>query len=122
MSEQPSLTADQLHILQHSLGVDEREEKRCPYRNHYVAAEGQTELEQLVALGMMTPGRAVGWMDPDDRVYRVTEAGRAVALAALPPVPKRTRSQARYRRYMRVADLMSFREFMDAEREETRRA
>lgn len=101
-------TAEQIEILQHSLGIDR--EKRSPWRNYYCDEAGAPQLEALVSLGLMSHGRAV---NESQRYYHVTAAGVAVAVDAL-PAPY-SRSKQRYRRFLSVSDVMpdlTFRDFL----------
>jgi hypothetical protein len=115
MSDQTKpLTADQVHTLQHALGLDR--DRREPWRNYYCATFADPALEALVELGMMKRGRPLN--QGESRYYHVTPAGEAVARAGLPP--KRTRSEARYLCYLHVSDVMpdlTFREFLRMEAE-----
>lgn len=111
---QEGMTTEQIHTLQHSLGIDR--DKRVPWRNHYCAEDGAPTLEALVALGLMVHGRYIN--DERDRIYHVTPEGTAVAIAALPE--PRTRSQRRYLRFLSASDAYSgltFREFLRMEKE-----
>lgn len=90
---------EQIDLLQHSLGIDE--DCRQPCRNLFVAGPGhhdQTDLQQLVALGLMVQSPTPGFLDPTDEVFRVTEAGRELALRELPePTPPAKKHE--YRQY-----------------------
>lgn len=93
-------TANQLGLLHHTLGVNP--ERREPYRNHFVAGRGHSDLpdlEALVSAGMMARGAKPGFLAADDIVFRVTDAGRAYALENLPPAPP-PRKQSRYEDYL----------------------
>ncbi len=88
------MLADPLaEVLMHALGLDER--RRAPWRNYYVVGEHRADrVAQLVALGFMQPTVRPGFIPESDRVYHVTDAGRAEAIAAndrLNP-PRRRRS------------------------------
>lgn len=103
-----------IHILQHSLGVDQygRGEQ---YRNHFVTGEGSKDYPTCVlavALGLMTmrPGTA---LTGGDDLFLVTPAGRQCMADNSPAPPKLTCSQRRYRAYLE-ADWFpgSFREWI----------
>lgn len=104
------LTADHVHILQHSLGLDR--DHRDPWRNYYAAEDGDPALEALVSLDLMTRGRLL----PDGqglRYYHVTDVGIGAALARLPP--RRSRASQRFRRFLNARDAMpdlTFRDFL----------
>jgi hypothetical protein len=116
VSEVKTLTPQLLHILQHSLGVDEYGQGP-QYRNHFVTEpkgkDGQWCLE-LVEMGYMKDHgaqRIAGNM----HCYTVTPEGvDAVALQSpvRPPKPKLTRSQQNYQRYLDCETSDSFAEFM----------
>lgn len=100
-----------LHILQHSLGVDQYGQGR-QYRNHYCGDGDQCR--KLVDLGYMIEHRA-SELSGGDPVFTVTSAGKdAVVLEspAPPVVPKLTRSQRRYREFLRADYGGSFAEFL----------
>lgn len=110
-------------ILRHALGITE-DDDRDPWRNHYVTDANDKDCEELVSLGLLRePGRRASFLSDDDRVYLVTDEGKAVALRlraeARGKRPKPTRSQARYQQWMEIADAinMPFGEFLRRERE-----
>lgn len=91
-----NVTPEQLHILQHSLGVDEYGQGNM-YRNHYV---GDCEsCRPLVSLGLMTEHPA-SELTGGDPLFRVTEAGKKAMIEASPKPPKLTRGQKRYREFL----------------------
>jgi len=103
------LSGHQLHILQHSLGVDKHGQGN-QYRNHFCTGPGSddfAECNQLVALGMMKdhgPSATAGGM----HYFQVTAKGiDAVALQS-PPPPKLSRGQLRYREFLRSELNMRF--------------
>lgn len=98
-----------LHILQHSLGVDQYGQGD-QYRNHFVTGEGSTDhpiCNDLVERGLMTVRRdsqMCGGMD----IFHVTDAGKRWMAANSPPPPKLTKGQERYRRYLAADSSLSF--------------
>ena len=103
------MTKSQLDILQHALGVDKYGRGEM-YRNHFCAGgDDEATCRELVALGYMTTFT---------RSYlpyyncTVTEAGNAEMLAASHKLPKLTRSQERYRRFLNADTGQSFREWL----------
>jgi hypothetical protein len=104
------VTPDQLHILQHSLGLDQFGQGRM-FRNHYV---GDPEAcRPLVTLGFMTEQRA-SELTGGDPWFRVTDSGKAAMLAESPKPPKLTRSQLRYRQFLDADSGMKFHEWLKA--------
>ena len=105
-------SAEQVHILRHSLGLTYGD---TIYRNHFVTGEGSDDHPHCMALveaGLMRrtePNAATGGMD----LFRVTEAGKAVAVAHS---PKLTRGQRRYREWLDVSDVtgLSFGDWLKA--------
>lgn len=86
------VTTRQIGLLHHTLGLNER--TREPYRNHFVVGPGHHDMPDLLALeaaGLMERARRPGFLDGGDIVFRVTDAGIARALAALPAPRKRSR-------------------------------
>lgn len=103
------LTKEQLHILQHSLGVDEFG-RGTMYRNRYVC-DSNPEMEALVSLGFMVDRGAqpiAGGM----HCYQVTAAGKVVMREQSPRPPKLTRSQLRYRAFLNADIGCTFIEYL----------
>lgn len=98
-----NLETDLLHILQHSLGLDQYGEGRR-YRNHFVTdstSDDGRKCEQLCALGYMTAHGSLGELSGGMNTYSLTPAGiDAVALQS-PAPPRLTHSQQRYRSFLR---------------------
>lgn len=110
-----TLDSCQLDVLHHTLGVTP--ERREPYRNHYVAGGGhhyQHILLQLVTAGFMAEAPAPRFLAEGDKVYRVTDAGRALALDLLPAPPK----LSRYDEYLHSEYSESFAEWLGIVRPE----
>ena len=107
-----------LHILQHSLGLDQYGAGR-QYRNHFVTGEGSDDFplcRELVAEGLMTE-RAGNALSGGSPVFFVTRAGIdfvAKNSPAKPPEKKLTRSQRRYREGLRADCGLSFAERIGA--------
>lgn len=102
-------TKHQIGLLQHALGINEN--RREPYRNYFLASGGHSDLadlESLVIAGLMTFRAAPSFCAEGDVVYHVTDAGRAIALAALPAPKKRTR----YDEYLAADTCQSFAEWL----------
>ncbi|MDR3444726.1 hypothetical protein [Dyella sp.] len=108
--------SDGLHILQHSLGVNQYGQG-AQYRNHFVTGEGSKDHRacmELVAQGLMTK-RSGSQLSGGDDVFFVTPAGIdhvALKSPAPPPEPKLTRSQKRYRDWIRADTGLSFAEWL----------
>jgi hypothetical protein len=100
---------DQLQILQHALGVDQYGRGEM-YRNHFCAGGKDEQVcRELVAMGYMTT------FERSHLPYyncQVTEAGRRAMLAESPKPPRLTRSQLRYREYLKADTGLSFREWL----------
>lgn len=101
-----------LHILQHSLGVDEYGQGN-QYRNHYCAGGADIELcRELVICGYMNEHASkipIG----DSVFFTVTDSGKLAMSELSPAPPKLTRSQKRYQRYLEYGDgFDSFRDFL----------
>jgi hypothetical protein len=103
------LTARQLEILQHALGVDEYGRGQM-YRNHFCAGGSDEDVcRELVALGFMeTFSRS--WLPYYNCI--VTAAGRSAMLAQSPTPPRLTRAQERYQRFLRADSGVSFGEWL----------
>jgi len=113
------LSVEQLHILQHSLGLDEYG-RGTFYRNRYVVGpgcDGYTDCRALVDLGFMVehPPRALfGGMS----CFCVTDEGRAACVLQSPRPPKASRGRRRYHEWLRVSDVsdITFGEWMKGKR------
>lgn len=104
-----NLTDNELHILRHSLGIDDAGNWKI-YRNRYVS-DPDNDLKQLVAIGLLHDHGAMevyGSM----HAYSVTEAGRAVVIESMPRPERLTRSQRRYRDYLTSDCGLSFSEYL----------
>jgi hypothetical protein len=104
----------ELHILQHSLGVDEygRGEQ---YRNHFATGEGTTDwpaCNELVQKGLMDVRRNHQLSAGMD-CFWVTDAGKAYVAEHSPKPPKISRAKERYKRYLEYGDgFDNFRHFL----------
>lgn len=118
-----TLNARHLHVLQHSLGLDEHGRTStgalCPaetYRNRFVTDDDSDDGALCLALvdaGLMVRHgrRAIfGGMSG----FAVTDAGRAYVREHSPPPPKMSRSRRRYLEWLRIADVsgLSFGDFL----------
>jgi hypothetical protein len=104
------MTARQLEILQHALGVDQYGQGRM-YRNHFCAGGGNVQTcQELISLGYMRRV-ATTTVFPDFNC-RVTDEGRVAVLRESPKPPKLTRSQERYRRFLKADTGCSFIEWL----------
>lgn len=89
------VTARQLDVLQHSLGVDKYGRGEM-YRNHFCAGgDDEPTCRELVALGLMQQHRTTETFPYFN--CSVTEEGKRVVREESPKPPKLTRSQKRYR-------------------------
>jgi len=109
------MSPEQLHILQHSLGVDQYGRGQM-YRDHFVTGEGSADhpiCMFLVERGDMVRYPSVdlyGGMD----LFRVTQQGRESVMAFSPASPKLSRSQKRYADYLEADSSLSFGEWLKA--------
>lgn len=126
------MNAEQLHIVQHSLGCDEFGRSTTPmryendgcfgyYRNRFVTdpkSEDGQQCEELRRLGFMhSHGEQAlaGGMT----CYSVTLEGVSAMVQHSPKPPKLTRSQQRFARYRACADCFeNFRAFLRYEAHE----
>lgn len=116
-----TLTNEQLHILQHALGVDQYGQGLM-YRNHFCAgADDEPICRSLVAAGLM---RVFAPNASPLPYYNctVTEAGKQAVREQSPKPPKLTRGQKRYREYLDADSGMSFMAWLKASREYERGA
>jgi len=103
-----------LHILQHSLGVDQYGQGN-QYRNHFAASSGDKDFDRcqrLVEMGFMANlGQREIWGDL--HCFIVTPAGVEAVAVESPRPPKLSRGQKRYREYLKIADCFeNFRDFL----------
>lgn len=105
-----------LHILQHSLGVNEYGEGR-QFRNHFVTGPDSSDFDDCVALvaeGLMKD-RGASVLTGGDSCFVVTPQGVdyvALNSPAAPTPPKRTRGQRRYMAYLAAECGESFGEWL----------
>ena len=102
-----------LHILQHSLGLDQYGQGKR-YRNHFCTGPGSfdyTTCRDLVAAGFMEE-RSGNDLTGGDSLFIVTVAGVEFVERHSPPSPKLTRSQKRYRAWLRADSGLSFSEWL----------
>lgn len=100
-----------IDLMQHALGVSER--NRESYRNYFLASKDSPDdlaWQALVANGLAKAEKAPEW-SCGDVVYRVTKAGKTVAISALPEPKKRTR----YDEYLHSEVCESFAEWLGIE-------
>jgi len=108
-TERADAAARQLHILQHSLGVDQYG-RGSQYRSHFVTGAESDDHADCMALfeaGLMRRRANVemyGGMD----AFFVTDEGRAFVAANSPPPPKLTRGQRRYQAWLDADCNLSF--------------
>jgi len=106
----------ELHILQHSLGVDQFG-RGHRYRKHFVTGEGSLDHPACISLtekGLMVRRDGSPLTGGDD-LFLVTPAGERHVTdhsPSPPPKPKLTRSQLRYARYLDADSGLSFGEWL----------
>lgn len=104
------MTARQLEVLQHCLGADKHGQRRGD-RNWFGAGLGDESVcRELVALGYMQEHQR-NEIYPYYNVSATREGINAMHEQS-EPAPKLTRSQQRYRRFMRHDSGLSFREWL----------
>lgn len=102
-----------LHILQHSLGLDEYG-RGTFYRNHFVTGEGSKDHADCMALvdaGYMGIRKNHPLAGGDDAFW-VTEDGKRAIREHSPKPPKLTRGQQRYQAWLDYDGGMSFIEYL----------
>jgi hypothetical protein len=108
------LREELLHILQHSLGLDEHGQGRA-YRNHFVtdgeSADGRM-CRDLVALGFMDEHAPRSALTGEMPWFTVTPLGESAVRTQSPPPPKLTAGQKRYKRFLREDSSQSFGEWL----------
>jgi hypothetical protein len=101
-----------LHILQHSLGIDQYGQGR-QYRNHFVTGPGSKDWDDcraLVEAGLMVE-RLGNILSGGDSIFVVTPAGIEHVAMNSPKPPRVSRSQKRYQRFREYGD--GFSSFLD---------
>jgi len=112
------LTANELHILQHSLGVDQYGQGQM-YRNHFCAGEDdEPACRALVAKGFMKQHATTAMLPYFN--CNVTDEGKRVMKERSPKAPILTRSQKRYREFLDADSGVSFREWLGWRKSEPR--
>jgi len=112
------MNSEQLHVLQHALGVDQHGQGQM-YRNHFCAGGTDERIcRELVDLGYMKQ-HATTELFPYFNCS-VTDEGKAAMLAESPKPPKLTRSQIRYREFLHADSGLSFIEWIRATAEHQR--
>jgi hypothetical protein len=107
------ISPKQLHILQHSLGLDQYG-RGTFYRNHFVTGEGSKDHADCMALvdaGFMIR-RAGHPLSGGDDVFWVTDAGKSAVVEHSAAPPKLSRSKQRYKAYLDADCSMSFIEYL----------
>jgi len=102
-------TKYQVELMQHALGINERNREPC--RNYFHASpehSDNSDLELLVAAGLMTSRAAPSFCAEGDVVYHVTDAGKELAISSLPAPKKRTR----YQEYLNADTCQTFAEWL----------
>lgn len=102
-----------LHILQHSLGLDQYG-RGTFYRNHFVTGDGSKDFADcmaIVALGFMTRSSGTALSGGDD-VFTVTDTGRAAVIAESPAPPKVSPAKQRYHDWLAADCSMTFIEWL----------
>ena len=110
------LTSAQLHILQHSLGLDQYGQGTW-YRNHYVCGTGHhgyDDCRALCELGLMTE-RGANDLTGGDSCFVVTDEGKAAVRRESPKPPRLSRGQRRYRAFLNADCGMKFGEWLKRE-------
>jgi hypothetical protein len=111
-----NLTESQLHIIQHSLGLDQYGRGR-EYRNHFVTGPGSSDFadcEALVDGNCMVVRRNLPLAGgPGNNCYTVTNWGRRKMHEQSPEPSKVSKSKKRYLEYLEVADCFDgFRDWL----------
>lgn len=103
----------QLEILQHALGLNQYGQG-SQYRNHFVTGPGSKDYDDCCALveaGMMQ-NKGASPLSGGNDCFVVTRAGISHVAENSPPAPKLSRSQSRYRAWLRADCGLSFAEWL----------
>jgi hypothetical protein len=119
------MTPDLLHILQHSLGVDQYGRGQM-YRSHFVTSAGYRDHDvclQLCELGyMVNHGQRMGELTGGSDLFIVTDAGKEAVRRESPqppPEPKWTRSKRRYQEFLNADTGLTFAEWLKCRKART---
>lgn len=105
------LTPEQLHVLQHALGLDKYGQGEM-YRNHFCAGGTDEQIcRELVEMGYM---RVFAPNASPLPYYNctVTQEGKRAVREQSPAPPKLTRSQKRYREFLEADTGRKFGEWL----------
>lgn len=110
-----NVTQEQLHILQHALGLDKYGQGTM-YRNHFCAGSSDESVcRDLVALGYMQEHPRTTWLPYFN--CSVTDAGKAAVKTESPKPPKLTTGQKRYREFLKADSGLKFGEWIKQKRQ-----
>lgn len=104
------LTKTQLHILQHSLGVDDYGRGK-QYRNHFVTGPVSHDFNDCRALseaGLMKDHGADKMLCGGSHCFTVTPEGKDAVAKQSPVPPKISRSKQRYRDWLKSVDAHGY--------------
>lgn len=107
-------TQEQLDILRHALGLNDRGSTDAGRRNRFATTPDSRDgviCQQLVSDGLMDDCGLVKWT-PGERVYRATGAGKLAAAESIKPTASLTRSQRRYAEFLSTDCGLSFGEWI----------
>jgi len=108
---------EHLHILQHSLGLDDYGQGR-QYRNHFVTGPGSKDWDACRALteaGLMTENKGHSLLTDGDSVFYVTPAGIEFVAKNSPMPPKVPRDRRRYLAFLDLTECcpdLTFKQFL----------
>lgn len=109
------MTPEQLHIIAHSLGVDQYGQGR-QYRNHFVTDSYSRDgaiCESLCAYGLMRRNDVISTeLTGGSDCYRVTENGKRMFFSNCLTPPKKTRGQRRYEEWLSIDGGETFGEWL----------
>lgn len=105
-----TLTDEQLRILRHMLGVDDRRKRPTPYRDYYCASPGDEALHELARLGYV---RLYAEHDGYEW-FCTTEQGKSAAVQSAISRYE-TKPKRRYSRFLDAKDVfpdLTFKQFL----------
>lgn len=109
MSDSTEITREQLHILRHTLGLNDHD---TPSRNYFHSGPEESEpvLMSLKALGLMSSRKAPAFCHEGDMTFFATDEGKAYAMARQPA----PRVMTLWERFQR-SDMSKFTDFLNIE-------